>query len=254
MDLEPDAVAPRLASTLRYLVAGLPGGWSRSEGGATGICTGAPLPTLNGVWQQLAQPDEEAVDGLLDAVAATGVPYCLQVRPGVAGRLEKVATARGMTAADGVPLMALAGPDRLEPAPAADGLVIEELPAERAEVHARLVAEAFGAPVEVFVALFCPALLRLAGVRCYVGLSEGEPVTTCLTSTLGGAAAVFNVGTRAAWRGRGYGSAITSHAVTESFGGGAQWAWLQSSAAGLGVYSRLGFSPVEVWPTWVCFG
>ena len=144
MSIDPDDVAPRLASTLRYLVASLPGRWSRSEGGATAIYTGASLPALNGVWQQLGEPEETAVNDLLDAVAATGVPYCLQVRPAAAERLQKMTAARGMAATDSVPLMALTEPAQLAPALEVEGLAIEELPAERAEVHARLVAEAFG--------------------------------------------------------------------------------------------------------------
>ena len=99
-----------------------------------------------------------------------------------------------------------------------------------------------------------PALLRLAGLRCYVGTAEGEPVATCLSATLAGATGIFNVGTLAGWRGRGYGSALTAHAVTDGLAGGAQWAWLQTSAAGHNVYRRLGFQTVEVWPTWVCPG
>jgi GNAT superfamily N-acetyltransferase len=252
MEIDADAVAPRLGATLRHFTAPIPGGWSKSEGGAVAVYTGAPVPQLNGVWQQLAEPEQAGVEGLLDELAATGVPYTMQLRPRAALRLGRVAEARGMVAAAEVPLMALSDPARLGAAQDVEGLAIEDVQPEEAALHARLVAEAFDAPEEVFLSLLSPSALRMAGVRCYVGRLEGEAVATCLTLNLGGALGVFNVGARPAYRGRGYGSAITARAVLQGLDQGANWAWLQSSPAGLGVYTRLGFHQVEVWPTWVC--
>lgn len=252
MDIDADSVAPRLSATLRYFFAPMPGGWCKSAGGAVAVYTGAPVPQLNGVWQQLAEPEQAAFEGLLGDLAATGVPYCLQLRPRAAARLGPVAEARGMAAGAPVPLMALSDPAQLGPAQDVDGLSIEDVDPDDAALHARLVAEAFEAPEEVFLALLTPSLLRLPGVRCFVARLEDEAVATCLTLNQGGAVAVFNVGARAAYRGRGYGSAITARAVLDGFDQGAKFAWLQSSPAGYGVYSRLGFHQVELWPTWVC--
>jgi len=39
--------------------------------------------------------------------------------------------------------------------------------------------------------------------------------------------------------------------VRDGFDEGAQWAWLQSSAAGYRVYERLGFRMLESWQCWL---
>ena len=64
----------------------MPDGWARAEPGAVALVTGVAIPTLNGVW--VASPDARAdgVADLLDHVAATGLPHCLQARPGVAAQ------------------------------------------------------------------------------------------------------------------------------------------------------------------------
>jgi hypothetical protein len=46
-------------------------------------------------------------------------------------------------------------------------------------------------------------------------------------------------------RGRRFGAAVTLRAVADGLIGRAQWSFLQSSTAGYGVYSRLGYSTVE---------
>jgi hypothetical protein len=44
---------------------------------------------------------------------------------------------------------------------------------------------------------------------------------------------------------------VTARAVADGLAAGAQFAWLQSSAAGYGVYERLGFTTSETWRCWV---
>src|SRR6266550_3810927 len=55
---------------------------------------------------------------------------------------------------------------------------------------------------------------------------------------------VISVATPSEHRGRGYGAAITWHAVREGFATGAELAYLQASAIGESVYRRLGFREV----------
>lgn len=74
--------------------------------------SGVALPTLNGVWAERADPDPGAVGGLLDRVKATGLPYCLQLRPGASPALAELAAARAMSLETQIPLWSWTIPSR----------------------------------------------------------------------------------------------------------------------------------------------
>jgi GNAT superfamily N-acetyltransferase len=96
-----------------------------------------------------------------------------------------------------------------------------------------------------------PDVLLLPGVRCYVGDVGGQPVTSGLGVTLGAFTGLFSIATLPAYRGRGYGTAMTARMVADGLAAGAKWSWLQSSPAGYPIYDRLGFRTVESWPRWL---
>jgi ribosomal protein S18 acetylase RimI-like enzyme len=243
--------AEALVSTWQHLVAANPNGWTRSDSGAVAGVTGVPMPTLNGVW--VASPDArvEVVADLLDQVAATGLAHCLQARPGVAERLHGQAVTRGMTPKEPIPLMVLEDPRGLATNRATAALSIRELRPAEAPAHARLAAAGFDVPAEPFLQLMTPSVLAAPGTRCYLGEVDGEPVTTGLGVTLGSFVGIFNIATPPAHRRRGYGAAVTARAVADGVAAGADWAWLQSSAAGYRVYDRLGFRTTEDWQCWL---
>jgi ribosomal protein S18 acetylase RimI-like enzyme len=82
-------------------------------------------------------------------------------------------------------------------------------------------------------------------LRFFLGYSEGMPVATCeLTIAPDGVAGLYSVATLAAFRGRGFGSSITSHALAVGRDLGMREAALQASSEGLGIYERLGFRKV----------
>lgn len=225
------------------------GGRYVDHAGVVTAVTGAPVPTMNGVWLRRADADVDDVAAALDEVAAAGVPYCLQSRPGAAAAVAETAEARGLRPAGDVPLMVRPGPAR--PEPAGGELVIEQLVPEDARLHAEVVAQGFGLPVEVALALLSPRTLRSPGVRAYVGRIGDRAVVTGLGATVRDAVAVFNIATAEPFRRRGLGAAVTARAVADGLDAGASWAMLQSSAMGHGVYERLGFCTVERWPLWV---
>ena len=94
-------------------------------------------------------------------------------------------------------------------------------------------------------------MIARPGLRCYVGESDGEVVTTGLGATRGSSVGIFNIATPPEHRGRGFGAAITARAVSDGFADGARWSYLQSSLAGYDIYTRLGFATVERWDCWV---
>ena len=250
MAVDADQVASGLASAWELLVTAGPDGWSRRECGVIAAVSGAPVATLNGVWPEQVALDVAAVAALLDEVASSGLPYCLQLRPGSDEGLVSMAAARGMVKEEELPLMAYEGDGTLDDSTHVDGLRIRQLAPAEAALHATIAARGFDAPEEIFLQLMVPAVLGLLGLRCYVGEIDGEPVTTGLGATLGPCVGIFNIATPPEHRGRGFGAAVTARAVADGLANGAQWAFLQSSPAGYGIYRRLGFRTVERWACW----
>lgn len=251
MPIDSDRAAGALVETWQLLGSAIPGAWTRAKGGGLAAVSGVAFPTLNGVWVERADADAKDIAGLLDQVAHTGLPHCLQFRPGSANRLAKLAASRGMAREEDIPLMAVEDPGRLSAVQNVSGLVIRALLPGEAQLHARLAAAGFEAPVEPFLQLMTPAVLAAPGVRCYVGEVGGQPVTTGFGMKLGSYVAIFNIATPPEQRRRGYGAAVTARAVADGIAAGATWSWLQSSPMGYKVYERLGFRTVETWQCWV---
>ncbi len=246
-----DSAATAFVETFRLLVPALSHGWERKRRGCVSFVTGIHEASLNGVLVHGADAVASDVANLLDEVAASGLPHCLQFRPNGSADLERLAAQRAMTADDDIPLMVVDHPRALDAALSTDALVIRELAPEDAPLHAVTAASGFGAPLELFRELITPQVLRLPGVHCYLGEVGGEAVTTCVGVTFGVFVGIFNVATPPQHRRHGYGAAVTARAITDGFGHGAIWSWLQSSPSGLAVYERLGFRTVESWHCWI---
>jgi ribosomal protein S18 acetylase RimI-like enzyme len=253
MTIAGDVAATTLTGAWEIMVAVLPGGWSHREPGGLAAVTKVPIPYLNGVFADGVGVDDEAVGALLDQVADSGVPHCLQVRPGCKRSLAALATQRGMARDEDVPLMVLEDTNALGHGQA-DDLAIRVLTPEDAGRHASLAAAGFEAQEEHFHRLIPPAMLSLSGVRCYLGEVDGEPVTTGFGITLDDSVGIFNIATPPAHRRRGYGAAVTARAVRDGLASGARWAWLQASPAGYSIYERLGFRTIESWRCWLATG
>lgn len=79
----------------------------------------------------------------------------------------------------------------------------------------------------------------------YVGYVDEEPVSTAAVVMGGGAMGVYNVATIPGQQRRGYGEAVMRHAIAESRREhGIERTILQSTAAGLRLYERMGYRTV----------
>jgi ribosomal protein S18 acetylase RimI-like enzyme len=251
MNPDADATAASLTRLWESLATvDLDGVWSASRPGVIAVVTGMSLPTMNGVWATGPEAAAADVRDLLDDVASRGVPFCLQARPHLRDDLSPVADDRGLVPAHDVPLMACPDPGLLDMG-AVPGLVIRELPREQYDVHCEVAAAGFEAPLEMFTEV-ADLVLRLPGMRSYVGSVDGTPVTTAMSlPSPDGTVSIVDVATPPEHRGHGYGLAITGRAAADAFASGARETWLQSSPEGHGVYRRLGFRDLEAWPMWV---
>jgi N-acetylglutamate synthase len=205
------------------------------------VCPDLPIPQFNGAWVVEDSPAAvAALPGAIAEVEAAGAWPWVQTRSGQE-RTRAAAAELGFTHVERVP-----------------GMVV--LPAELhemdVEIEIRAVADAeideatavlslaFGAPKELFDAL-CAAVQRLPDATWYVGRVAGTIVSTAVGLTVDRATGIFNVATQPEQRRRGYGAALTSRAAFDGFESGAEFAFLQSSELGHGVYRRLGFRDVE---------
>jgi N-acetylglutamate synthase len=250
---ERDA-AGAYAVVYERLCDAVPGAWFQGLIGGFAAVTGVPLPTLNGVTAFGADCDPGMVAGLLDEVAGTGLPYVLRLHPGADPSLAAVADERGMVALESeVPVMVLETISASELSVAGRFEIAQLAPAE-AELHAVAAGEGFEADPAYFRQLITPAVLGLDGVRCYVAWADGRPVSTGLGVQALDGVGIFNVATVPAYRGQGYGLAVTERIVRDAAADGASWAWLHSSRSGERVYRRVGFSIVERLRLWMADG
>lgn len=220
----------------------------REAPGLLAVTTGVPLPTMNGVWSFAASMEASAASAMASFVEERGVPWCIQARPGADAMWQSVADQAGLVTGPTIPLMVTDAVSLVEPA---SNLEVVRLEETQLASHIDLGSVGFGMPADAYrksmLAISC-----LPGQRFYLGLVDGEPVTTAVTIPTGDQSiGVFNVATPEQHRGHGYGAAITAAAVHDGLSSGARWAWLQSSPEGYRVYQRIGFTTLEEWSFWL---
>ena len=201
-----------------------------------------PIPSFNGVW-----PDEDsaagALSGALAEVTAEGIETGVLARIGETPAVDEAARELGLTAAERIPGMVANAGDLIGPTTRELDVIRVETADGFAQALA-LAAEGFELPADLLAPLYMLEVTGLDGFDVYVGRVAGRDVTTAVSYLIDGDVGIFNVATPSAYRGRGYGAAITAHAVLEGFAAGADLAYLQSSAIGESVYRRLGFREV----------
>ena len=113
------------------------------------------------------------------------------------------------------------------------------------EVWTHTFCDGYGLPAEWEASCvdMMKASLR-AGMVCYLAWDGAEPVATSAVFYCEGVAGIYNVATRAAWRGRGLGTALTLQPLADAHRRGYRAAILQASEMGYPIYQRLGFKEV----------
>ena len=239
---EPIAMHRALEAVFERLYGMFPGArFERRSDLIVALLPGVPIPQCNGAW--VCEDSDAAVAALAGAVAeveaAREWPWVQTRSAHEQARQEGLAL--GMTHTERLPGM-LVWRDGFVPAPAE--LEIGLIGGDEIEQTNALLAASFEAPFELF-AQFSAAVRNVKEARWYVGRAEGAIVSTALGFTLAGSTGIFNVATPSEHRGRGYGAALTAHALWDGFEAGSEFGYLQSSPIGHGVYRRLGFRDVE---------
>jgi ribosomal protein S18 acetylase RimI-like enzyme len=206
------------------------------------VCPAIPVPGFNGVW--IDGPDSStAFDDLrraVEEVDAAGVPCWLEVLAGVAPSFEAAAERLGFRPEESISGMVLRR-DELIPGPPVDVDVARaEEPAALSEA-ASVAAMGFEVPVELFGPLYTRRVSASPNVDVFVARIAGEAVSTAVAWRGDGGVGIYSVATPPGYRRRGFGRAVTEHAVRAGFAAGADLAWLQASSLGEPVYRAMGF-------------
>ena len=116
---------------------------------------------------------------------------------------------------------------------------------EQVREYARINAANWSPPdllVVEFYARAAPVILDPASpLWLYLGYVDGVAVATAELTVGGGVVGLYGISTLAAYRRRGYGSALTARPLQDAREAGQQIAILQAAPDGVGVYRRLGF-------------
>jgi GNAT superfamily N-acetyltransferase len=211
------------------------------------VCPPVPLLQFNGVWAERDGGDAVADLGTaLAEVERLGLPFWLQTREGRHPLVEHEARRLGLGLAEQFPGMVAAASD-LTSLPAS-GIGIERVADASRLASAAQVAEAgFEAPPGTLAALYSERLAATQSISYHLGYAGADPVSTAMSLVRADTVGIFNVATLPRCRGRGYGTALSAHAVQEGLERGAQLAWLQASPLSEPVYRRMGFRPVETY-------
>ena len=239
---EPIAMHRALEAATECLYARFEGArFERRSDLVVALLPGIPIPQFNGVW--VSQDSDVAAAALGDAIAeveSSGCRPSVQVRSGFE-RTQQAALELGFTQAEQIPGMVVRPGELVE---ARTDIAIGLITDHEIDATTAILAAALEAPIELFER-FVIAVRQMEEAHWYVGRAEGAIVSTAVRYTLDGATGIYNVATPRAFRGRGYGSALTARAVSDGFAAGSEFAFLQSSLIGHRVYQRLGFRDIE---------
>jgi ribosomal protein S18 acetylase RimI-like enzyme len=218
-----------------------PDAWMDQRAGhSVTVCPSIPLPGFNGVWID----DDVAVEALAQAISeveAAGVPCWLVVHP-PAGPFADTAATLGFRLDESVPGMCVT-PDELVPA-ATTGLEIVPVGADSLAASIDAAVVGFGGSQQVMETIY-GVLATTADATIFEARVGDVVVATACAWVSDGCVGIFNVATTPAHRRRGYGRAVTEHAVRAGFAAGADLAWLQASELGASVYASMGFREVD---------
>jgi GNAT superfamily N-acetyltransferase len=209
--------------------------------------SGIAHPLLNVV--KLAKFNSDDIDARIESVLSPfksrGLPMTWWVGPASQPTgLGKLLEAHGLVLEYEFPGMALDFHDTDESTP--PELTIERVADSDMMQQYRLAFKnGFGLPdsfADFFMGLYLAQGFSADARRhYYIGLVDGEP-SACSTLDLGaGVAGVYAVGTMPEHRGKGYGRALSMAPLQHARERGYRISILQSTAAGLSMYERIGY-------------
>jgi GNAT superfamily N-acetyltransferase len=140
------------------------------------------------------------------------------------------------------------------PTPARDlpAIKVEEVRTASGLASFRDIGSAcFRVPVNWFEEVFDAHSMDRPPFRGWLGYANGKPVCTAATVADGDALGIYNVATLPGFRAKGYAEALMREAIAREVAEKARPIVLQSTAAGMELYRRLGFRQVTNFRVWI---
>lgn len=222
--------------------------WHRD--GMLVVASGAPMRAFNNV--VITDVTPRLRGNLCEAIGAfarRGVPFRVRLRDALAPGAADALSASGLALQGRIPCLVMSpivdsgAPPAVEIRPVEDAATLRH--------HVEVVAGAFGWQPDRLAEVFTERLLEDGRWRGYVGYADGRPVASSQLMLSDGSAGIYYVGTLEAYRRRGYGEALTWHAVREAARAGCDSVSLQASPMGLPIYERMGFRTIGAYDGFV---
>ncbi|QBD76571.1 GNAT family N-acetyltransferase [Ktedonosporobacter rubrisoli] len=227
---------------------------------STHFFSGLDAPFANGVFRLHLREEEadERINYILQASRQERVPTIWLLGPSsTPGDLEQRLQRYGLREDERAPAMRVdLAQSREQVVVLPEGFSIQTVQdATMMQSWLQTFVAGFGFPepaAKIFLALgerygFVPS----EDVRYYLGLQNGEPVSTSLLFYAGGMAGVYGVATVPQKRRQGLGAALTLHAMKAAREEGFVYATLQATEMGVSVYRRLGWQEDGSFVTYV---
>ncbi|MFN8620706.1 MAG: GNAT family N-acetyltransferase [Chloroflexota bacterium] len=133
---------------------------------------------------------------------------------------------------------------------------IEAVQPRSVDTHEAVEREIFGLPEEQADARRTALAMALGSgqLRAYVVRVDDEPVAVARLSQGDGVAGLYGVGVREGWRGKGYGTLITTVATRAGMATGNRLVWLSvedGNDVARHVYEKLHFREAFTWARWL---
>jgi ribosomal protein S18 acetylase RimI-like enzyme len=246
-------VADNLRQSFRVLADGRPHGRVLELPGVSIASLGVTFQMFNGAFFSEPVETETVLEERLrcarDYFAAQALRWSFWIcedwlSPGVRRKLSRACETMGLRLSSEMPGLAA---ERLRhPARALPTIDFRRVDSPQTLDDFRgLGATCFRVPIAWFSEVFDVSVAASQPFVCWVGYCDGEPVATAATVSGQGITGLYNVATAPAFRRRGYGEAITRHAIdTAVRESGSTRIVLQSTSEGLRLYQRIGFQPV----------
>jgi hypothetical protein len=238
--------------SMRAFAVNVDTGEVRERGGLLIVATGLPVAMLNIAF--VMRPLSDAATLLSEAISyfdGRGLPFLVRLRESIDAESERTATTLGLARfPESLPGMVLHPIPAAPPASAQlEVRRVNDMPSLLQ--YADVLARGFGMPPELGRAFASPAMLSPTDVSLYTGFVDGEAVATSALFMSHRVAGVYNVATLDTHRRRGFGEAITWHAVMDGVAARCTMASLQASEMGKPVYERMGFKTVTTYKTYL---
>lgn len=209
-----------------------------------GLClvnTGGPFAAFNLAFFKPPLDDFEATIARAEAYfGAKDFPF----RFGVQDEHREVVAERllgaGYSEAPPVPSLLFCDPPAA-PKPPPELSVVEIGPGKLADEFRGVAERSFGFPTGMGAVAISDRVVEHPDTALFLGRVDGAPVATSILHMSNRIGGIYFVGCEEAYRGRGYGEAITWACVSAGVQRGATAASLQASDLGRPVYERMGF-------------